>query len=72
MTKHITVGNVRFLVTDDLDEGDTESMEALRALAAHIESKAADMLPPEMEERQREARERIVARNQRLRGEGDA
>lgn len=70
MTKHITLKGIRFLVTDDFNEDDPTEIAALGALADYVHSHVPP-LTPEQEKRQAASRERIRARNARLRrGEG--
>lgn len=66
MTKHITLKGVRFLVTDDFNEDDPTEIAALGALADYVHAHVPP-LTPEQEQRQAASRERIRARNSRLR-----
>lgn len=66
MTKHITLGGIRFMVTDDFDEDDPTEVAALRELADYIATHTPPVTP-EQAEKQDAARERIRTRNARLR-----
>lgn len=68
MTRHVTVGGIRFLVTDDFNPDDPTEIAALRELADYVTARAPRMTP-EQEQRQAAARDRIRTRNARLRQE---
>lgn len=67
MAKHITVKGVRLQVTNDIDENNQEHMEALEGWAEYLASRAP-RITEDQAERQDASRERIHARNERLRG----
>ncbi|WP_311245373.1 MULTISPECIES: hypothetical protein [unclassified Microbacterium] len=67
MAKHITVKGVRLQVTNDIDESNPEHMEALEGWAEYLASRAP-RIAEDQAERQDASRERIHARNERLRG----
>lgn len=66
MTKHITLKGISFQVDDDFNDDDPTEIAALGALADYVHAHIPP-LTPEQEKRQAASRERIRARNARLR-----